>query len=413
MGGGGQLDTEVASNANVALYTCFSVGGIFAGPIVNKIGPSISLALGGLTYALYSGSLLYYNHLQKDAFPIVSGAILGLGAALLWTGQGAIMLSYPPESDKGKYIGLFWVIFNLGGVLGSIVPIGLNWNSTAGSVNDGTYIGFMVLMAFGSLLSLALLPPSKVIRDDGQCVTIQKFPKWEEEIVGMAKIFIDWRMIALFPMFIASNWFYAYQFNGINAFYFDIRTRAFNSLWYWTAQIFGALFFGRFLDWSAFGRRTRGILGLGILTVILMATWIGGLFFQLTYKREDNITRMDLYDSGYITKILLYIAYGIIDAIFQCYAYWIMGALTNDANLLARYTGYYKAVQSAGGAISWRIDAVGTSYLAQFIICWVLIAISIPFALPVVLRLKDTNYESKSADDKVDLTTTKSSEGAA
>ncbi|CAG8667439.1 17791_t:CDS:2, partial [Racocetra fulgida] len=292
MGGGGQLNTEVASNANVALYTCFSVGGLFAGPVINKIGPSISLALGGLTYALYSGSLFYYNHLQESAFPIISGAILGLGAALLWTGQGAIMLSYPSEADKGRFIGLFWVIFNLGGVLGSIVPLGLNWNSTAGSVNDGTYIGFMVLMAFGSLLAMTLLPPNKVIRDDGQHVSIQKFPKWEEELVGII-----------------------------------------------------------------------------ILTVVLMATWIGGLFFQLTYKREDELVHMDLYDSGYATKIILYIAYG--------------------------------------GAISWRIDAVGTSYIAQFIICWVLLAISIPFALLVVLRIKDTNCDSKNSEEKVDLTATK------
>ncbi|CAG8747777.1 5777_t:CDS:2, partial [Dentiscutata heterogama] len=241
--------------------------GLFAGPVVNKIGPSLSLALGGLTYALYSGSLLYYNHQQHDTFPIVSGAILGLGAALLWTGQGAIMLSYPTESDKGKYIGIFWVIFNLGGVLGSIVPIALNWNSKAGSVNDGTYIGFMVLMGLGSLLALLLLPPDKVVHDDGRPIIIQKFPNWAEEITGVLKIFIDWKMLLLFPMFIASNWFYAYQFNGVNAFYFNIRTRPFNSLWYWTAQIVGAFLFGKLLDWPKFGRKGRGLIGLAVLMV--------------------------------------------------------------------------------------------------------------------------------------------------
>ncbi|CAG8642854.1 18707_t:CDS:2, partial [Gigaspora rosea] len=165
-------------------------------------------------------------------------------------------------------------------------------------------------------------------------------------------------------------------FNGVNAFYFDVRTRAFNSLWYWTAQMFAAFFFGKLLDWSKFGRKSRGILGLTLITIILMGAWIGGLFFQLTYKREDP----------------------------NCFAYWIMGALTNDANVLARYTGYYKAVQSAGGAISWRIDAVGTSYLVQLIICWALLAISIPFALLVVLNIKQTNYDSKSIKEKVAAT---------
>ncbi|RIB21746.1 major facilitator superfamily domain-containing protein [Gigaspora rosea] len=404
MGGGGQLNTEVAANANVALYTCFAVGGLFAGPIVNKIGPSLAMALGGLTYALYSGSLLYYNHQQQDGFPIASGAILGLGAALLWTGQGAIMLSYPSESNKGEYIGIFWVIFNLGGVIGSIIPLALNWNSTAGSVNDGTYIGFIILMGLGSLMALLLLSPHKVTRDDGQPVIIQQFPSWKEEITGVLKIFLDWKMLALFPMFIASNWFYAYQFNGVNAFYFNVRTRAFNSLWYWTAQILAAFFFGKLLDWSKFGRKSRGILGISYITIILMGAWIGGLFFQLTYKREDPNINMDLYNPSYFPRIILFIVYGLFDSVYQCFAYWIMGALTNDTNVLARYAGYYKAVQSAGGAISWRIDAVGTSYLVQLIICWALLAISIPFAFLVVLNIKQTNYDSKSIKEKVAAT---------
>src|SRR5579859_1688494 len=80
----------------------------------------------------------------------------------------------------------------------------------------------------------------------------------------------DYYILLLFPMFWASNWFYTYQFNGVNAYYFNIRTRAFNSLFYWylpllicltrrLSQIFGAITFGTFLDWSRFNRRTRGI----------------------------------------------------------------------------------------------------------------------------------------------------------
>ncbi|CAG8500031.1 2755_t:CDS:2, partial [Scutellospora calospora] len=260
------------------------------------------------------------------------------------------------------------------GVLGSIIPLALNWNSSEGSVNDGTYIGFIILMGLGSLLAFALLPPEKVIRDDGQHIIIQKFPKWEEELIGVAKILINWKMIALFPMFIASNWFYAYQFNDINAFYFNIRTRAFNSLWYWTAQIIGAALFGKFLDFPKLGRRNRGILGLAIIAVILTGIWMGGLFFQLTYKREDKdtIVHMDLYDSGYLSRIVLYIAYG--------------------------------------GAISWRIDAVGTPFLVQLIICWALLAISIPFAFPVVFKIKETNVVSNSGKEKFDSVAANKSE---
>jgi hypothetical protein len=30
-------------------------------------------------------------------------------------------MSYPPEESKGRYISWFWMIFNLGAVIGSLV----------------------------------------------------------------------------------------------------------------------------------------------------------------------------------------------------------------------------------------------------------------------------------------------------
>jgi len=394
IGGAGQLDTTVSANANVALYTTFSIGGFFAGAIVNKLGPAISLLLGGSTYALYSGSLLYYNHQHRQEFPVASGAILGLGAAILWTGQGAIMLSYPTENNKGKYIGLFWIIFNLGGVIGSLIPIALNWNGTNnGTVNDGTYIAFLVLMSCGALLSLTLLPPHKVVRDDGKPVQVKKFPKWKDELIGVFKLFLDWKMLVLIPMFISSNWFYAYHFNVVNAGYFNIRTRSFNNLWYWAAQIVGAMGFGKLLDTPSLKRKNRGFIGLFILFIAVMATWAGGLVFQLTFTRNDEKKEFDIFDSGYAGKLILYILYGLIDAMYQCYAYWIMGSLTNDVSTLARYSGFYKAIQSAGGAISWRIDAVYTSYLVELLVCWALLAFSFPCTFIVAMKIKETNNE--------------------
>lgn len=400
MGGGGQVDPQVSSNALVALYTTFSVGGLVAGAVVNILGPRYSMAIGGSAYALYAGSLWNYNDRENKAFVISAGAILGLGAALLWTAQGAIITSYPSETNKGKYIGIFWGIFNMGAVLGAIIPTILNWNSNQGSVNDQTYIAFMVLMALGSFASLLLLPPNKVIHKDGRAVTVEKFPSWTGELIEIVKLFMDWRLILLIPMFVSSNWYYAYQFDDVNGVYFTIRTRAFNSLWYWFAQIIGALFFGLFLDTERLNRRTRGIVGLCIIGVMFMATWAGGLVFQLTYKRGDKIDLTDLYDHGYVEKLVLYMAYGLCDAMYQLYAYWIMGALTNDTNTLSRYNGFYKAMQSAGAAISWRIDAIGTGFLLQLCICWGMTILALPTAFIVALSIKETNYEvSAKVDD--------------
>ena len=121
MGGGGQIDATTADNANTALYSTFAVTGFFAGSICNRIGIKTALSLGGLGYCIYVASFLAYNHTKNEGFNIFAGALLGVCAGLLWTAQGSIMMAYPKESSKGKYIAYFWMIFNLGAVIGSLV----------------------------------------------------------------------------------------------------------------------------------------------------------------------------------------------------------------------------------------------------------------------------------------------------
>ena len=120
LGGGGQEDPKTADNANVAVYATFSVLGFFAGTITNRLGIKLTLSLGGLGYFLYVSSYLSYNHNKNSGFVIFAGAVLGVCAGMLWAAQGAIMMSYPPEHSKGRYISWFWMIFNLGAVIGGL-----------------------------------------------------------------------------------------------------------------------------------------------------------------------------------------------------------------------------------------------------------------------------------------------------
>lgn len=120
LGAAGQVDPYDINNANTALYATFSVVGFFAGSIANRIGLKMTLGFGGFGYFLYIASILSYNHNKNAGFLIFAGALLGVCAGMLWTAQGAVMMSYPPEKSKGKYISWFWMIFNLGAVIGSL-----------------------------------------------------------------------------------------------------------------------------------------------------------------------------------------------------------------------------------------------------------------------------------------------------
>lgn len=407
MGGGGQVDPTAANNANTALYTTFAIFGVLGGGIYNILGPRLTLFSGCSTYILYAGSFLYYNHHKHQAFAIVAGAILGIGAGLLWAGQGAIMTSYPPPDRKGTYISMFWSIFNMGGVIGGLIPFILNYNrSEASSVNDGTYIGFMIFMAIGTVLALAILHPRNVIRDDGSRCTNMKYSNVTIETVAILKLFLDWKMLLMVPAAWASNFFYSYQFNNVNGILFTLRTRGLNNVFYWGAQMVGSVMIGYIMDFSFKSRRTRGLVGIAVVGVLGTAIWGGGLANQLGYKRGDEPKKLDFKDSGsdFAGPFVLYFGYGLLDAMFQSMVYWVIGALADDSAILSRYTGFYKGVQSAGAAVAWQVDTHKVSFMSQLVVNWVLCTISYPLLVVlVILAVKDDNKVEEGTSKEVAL----------
>jgi len=406
MGGGGQVSAKAADEANIALYACFSVVGFFAGSIVNFVGIKWSLSFGGLGYCVYVASFLCYTHTHNTGFNIFAGALLGCCAGMLWSAQGAIMMSYPSENSKGRYISWFWMIFNLGAVIGSLIPLGENINSTSsGTVSDGTYVGFIVLTGCGAGLAWFLVDAKSVVRSDGSRIILMKNPTWKSEFLGLWEtIRSDPYIICLFPMFFASNWFYTYQFNGVNLAYFNTRTRALNNTLYWTAQIVGAFVFGFCLDYSKIRRTLRAKIAWVAMLVLTLVVFGGGYDFQTGYSRESvskesGFVSKDWSDSGYVGPMFLYIFYGFYDAAWQTCVYWFMGSLTNNGRKLTNFAGFYKGIQSAGAAIIWRLDSQSLPYMSEFASSWALLLGALVCALPVLL-LRVTDHVSVEEDVK-------------
>jgi hypothetical protein len=68
-----------------------------------------------------------------------------------------------------------------------------------------------------------------------------------------------------------------------------------------------------------------------------------------------------------------------------------MGSLTNNGRKLANFAGFYKGIQSAGGAIAPSIDANFAPYMTEFAVNWGLLAGSLVIAAPVIfMKVKDT-----------------------
>lgn len=405
IGNSGISSASVADNANVALYSTFATIGAIGGVICNVVGVRACLMFGGTGYFIYTTSLLVYHYKQNAGFCIFAGAYLGVCASVTWAAQGSMIMSYTAENKKATGIMIFWVIFNFGAVLGSLIPLVQNMESGASNVNAGTYVAFMVLMGAGIVLAGFLLPMDKVYKPDGTKVIAKKYPRLQDEFRGMWKVLKTERKIYfMFPMFCASNWFYTYQFNDFNAGRFNVRTRSLNSLLYWLAQMVGAIVIGTLLDCQRWTRPMRARIGWFLVFITALAIWGGGLKFQLGVTRENvvDLTLIDFKHSNYIGPMFLYIFYGCYDAMFQSFIFWILGSFSNNPKKVALYASFYKSLQSAFAAIVWRLDAMEKPYMDLFASSWALVQVSLLIAAPCIL-FKITEHTAPEDDGIADI----------
>ncbi|KAF9459956.1 major facilitator superfamily domain-containing protein [Collybia nuda] len=408
IGGSGQLDPTVAANATVALLAATAASALtLVPPVFDMLGPRACLLIGGWTYPLYSGALLCYNHTHNSAFVIASGAILGIGASFLWVAQGAIMVSYPLPDQKGRAIALFWVVFNLGGGIGSFISFALNFHSKSGTVTDGTYGAFMAIMFLGWILCVFVSPPHKVIRSDGtfagpppsgasSSITASIKREYQNFVTALT----NWKILLLIPAFFCANFFYSYQQNTVNGATFTLRTRSINGAMYWIAQMVGGLVIGFLLDLKWLSRPKRAILGYVFVFVTGFVIWGGGLAFQ---RWENNIGKkqwLDFSDSRtFIGPFWLYFFYGAFDAFWQSYCYWMMASIAETPQTAAKFVGLYKTFQATGGAVAWRINALSYPALVQLTINWALLGGALLIAIPAVLSITPSPIVEDTTQD--------------
>lgn len=317
------------------------------------------------------------------------------------------MMSYATPDRKGLYIGIFWILFNMGGMLGGILSMAINWSGETGGLSAASYFAFVAIMMSGALGGILLTPSAKVIREDGAPVVFEKAKSAKEEIMGALRVVKDRTMLLLTLLFLASNWCYPYQFNGVNGSIFTVRTRGLNTALYWGFEMLGFYTIGRFLDRKNKSVRRRAYQGLAMAFTCLNVAFFLEAFVQ--YKWDDGLwdkhripetgkwsdpfegRKVDMTDSSRAAfPMLTYVLYGISDAMIQTYAYWHMGAAAgDDPSLAARYAGYYKGVQSIGAAIPWLLDLL-VPYEPQFWICWSLFWVAFPF---IIISFRDLPAE--------------------
>lgn len=184
------------------------------------------------------------------------------------------MMSYAVEKDKGKWIAIFWAIFQMGNLFGSLIPLIQTVNSTGNKVDNSTCAAFLVLISLRAMMASTLSPPRYVRNAEGKKIVVRRNPTCKSEFKEMYRLLrIELWIILLFPSFWASIWFAAYESNYASLAKFSIRTRALNNLLMCTMEIRGAVLTDFELDMRFYSRNATARVAEVVLFVLTMAIW--------------------------------------------------------------------------------------------------------------------------------------------
>ncbi|KAL8639582.1 MAG: hypothetical protein Q9228_003392 [Teloschistes exilis] len=382
------------------LYECrvwFFIGW-FSGSFVTTFGPKVTLMVGTLGYPIYVGSLWYFTNTAHEWFPIVAGAFLGITANLIWTAAAYISFSYSTERTRGSFISMQWGLLSVFSTLGSLVAFGINFNASSLQVPISVYIVFILLMVSGFFVALfAIIAPSEVRRRDG--TSLAHFPHeglWQE-LKNQRRLFRDWRLLAMFiPMFASEVPIIV--LSSLNSLYFNIRTRSLNSVMFNVMQIIGAIWIGLMLDnWKISSRRTRGVVTVTAVAVLVIAGWIGMTVWL--YKNPMDLLNPPLFDwtdGPFGGFFILNLIFGMNMVVYQVTVQWIISSFTNDPEQLARLAGLVKGVLAGGVAAAFGTEAAGLTQLNVVAYNFTVQAVGLVLMFAMAWKcVSATNYEKE------------------
>eukprot|EP00977_Amphora_coffeiformis_P027439 scaffold34612_cov165-Amphora_coffeaeformis.AAC.5 len=385
---------ELAANSVAAVYATFTTACLIAPSITNKFGSRVVLFWGVLGYAaLVAASLVYFVY-GVESIVVWGGGILGVGAALLWTGQGRLVLDYAavaPE-QSGTLMGIFWAVFQGSALVGGIISFSFYSESPSGG-SVWLYIIFLAFIVLGALSTQLLLPPGMLLASsakrhkdektdllpavdektsllpstsstlslasvDTQPVEVasvlDESSSWFEQAKKTLQLFWTRPMQILCTLFFYTGLNQPYQQATFSNRFFSRRTIGLEMVVFHVFEIVGAIHVGKALDADPTKRKQ---LAVQCLLWFIVVNTSGNLlaWYQEIEASLDGAVAVDITDSRSLLPSLALACWGFADSQIQVYVYWLLGTLFETGDDHARAVGFYKCIQSLGVSIGFSL----------------------------------------------------------
>lgn len=333
------------------------------------------------------------------------GAVLcGIGASLFWAAEGAIAVGYPSEAQRGRMVGIWLAIRNIGPLISGIISVVLNTGgSGVGKVSYTTYYALIAIQCLGLPVSLLLSPPDKVIRPDGTRIPHLKRSRTsiKREIVSVWHIIKAPQFALLIPIFIAGTWGSVYQSNYLTA-YFSVRARALASLLTAIVQLAADFIFAFFSDYRGFGnqRRRTQILWVGF-AVGITGLWIWQIVTEVFFTRTNATVDWNGSSSSFNNAMAVLILWKYVSPLtirffYEAqlgFVYWILGTYPHSDGTMERAVGLLRTFESIGTCMSYVVGTTHWANLNQCILSASLWALCLIPTTLAVQRVPSTKIE--------------------
>lgn len=98
------------------IYAVFASFNWLAPSCLSFLGPKLTMIVGGVTYVIFIGGFLW----PHTVILYLTSVLIGVGAALIWTGQGNYLTLMSTQKTMSRNSGIFWAMLQTSMLFGNI-----------------------------------------------------------------------------------------------------------------------------------------------------------------------------------------------------------------------------------------------------------------------------------------------------
>ncbi|XP_018653090.1 et translation product-related [Schistosoma mansoni] len=153
------------------VYISFGLFNWFAPIVVMYLGEKYSMIAGSFCYAVYIAS--YIEPFEWSLY--LASFVNGIGAAVLWTAQGAFITDCSTKSNLNQHFSLFWGLFQANQIVGGLYAyLSLsNIDEISPTLRIQLYGGLLGCAVLGILLLFTLRKPHKTDISHQQLINVE------------------------------------------------------------------------------------------------------------------------------------------------------------------------------------------------------------------------------------------------